>query len=365
MYQTPGITKKQTRLLGLCAAVALLAVGATAATGRAAPTPYYQVQLEAAGRMQACMDAVKGYKAERDIPLSPEDLHQTGMIGEEFNLLTTTLGEIGAKRTTANSDMAALAVKLLHQAGVQPGDTVGAGFSGSFPAMNLAVLAACDAMGVQVVYIVSMGSSVYGANNPDLTFPEMAWMLYEDGYLKSPPICYSIGGDYDVGLEMNPDMLETVLERLEAELPIPLFYEPDYTANIEARIALYEANGPIQAFIAVGGNTTSLGLTEGATSLGQGLISPRWNHRVLPYSGLVERYSAAGLPVINLLNIKKLVADYGLSFDPPQLPQPGTSAVYYETVYAWPVALGGMAALCGLAYGIRRAGRTLHRPPAS
>ena len=83
MYQTPGITKKQTRLLGLCAAVALLAVGATAATGRAAPTPYYQVQLEAAGRMQACMDAVKGYKAERDIPLSPEDLHQTGMIGEE------------------------------------------------------------------------------------------------------------------------------------------------------------------------------------------------------------------------------------------------------------------------------------------
>lgn len=49
MYQTPGITKKQTRLLGLCAAVALLAVGATAATGRAAPTPYYQVQLEAAG----------------------------------------------------------------------------------------------------------------------------------------------------------------------------------------------------------------------------------------------------------------------------------------------------------------------------
>ena len=262
MYQTPGITKKQTRLLGLCAAVALLAVGATAATGRAAPTPYYQVQLEAAGRMQACMDAVKGYKAERDIPLSPEDTHQTGMIGEEFNLLTTTLGEIGAKRTTANSDMAALAVKLLHQAGIQPGDTVGAGFSGSFPAMNLAVLAACDAMDVQVVYIVSMGSSVYGANNPDLTFPEMAWMLYEDGYLKSPPICYSIGGDYDVGLEMNPDMLETVLERLEAELPIPLFYEPDYTANIEARIALYAANGPIQAFIAVGGNTTSLGLTE-------------------------------------------------------------------------------------------------------
>lgn len=39
------------------------------------------------------MDAVKGYKAERDIPLSPEDTHQTGMIGEEFNLLTTTLGK--------------------------------------------------------------------------------------------------------------------------------------------------------------------------------------------------------------------------------------------------------------------------------
>lgn len=364
MYQTPGITKKQTRLLALCAAAALAAVGATAATGRAAPTAYYQEQLDAAGRMQACMDAVKDYKEERDIPLSPEDTHQTGMIGEEFNLLTTTLGEIGAKRTTANSDMAALAVKLLHKAGIRKGDTVGAGFSGSFPALNLAVLCACDAMGVRVVYIVSMGSSVYGANNPDLTFPEMAWLLYQDGYLEIPPICYSIGGDYDVGLEMNPEMLETALERLKATLPIPLFYQPDYTTNIEERMALYEKNGPIQAFIAVGGNTTSLGLTEGATSLGQGLISPRWNNRVLPYSGLVERYSAAGLPVINLLNIKKLVADYGLAFDPPQLLQPGESAVYYESVYSRPLALCSILALCGLVCLIWRAGRPSCQPPA-
>ncbi len=37
------------------------------------------------------------------------------------------------------------------------GDTVGAGFSGSFPAMDLAVIAACQVMGVELIYISSVG----------------------------------------------------------------------------------------------------------------------------------------------------------------------------------------------------------------
>ena len=37
-------------------------------------------------------------------------------------------------------DMAALCVRMLYEAGVRPGDTVGAGFSGSFPGMVPTIL---------------------------------------------------------------------------------------------------------------------------------------------------------------------------------------------------------------------------------
>ena len=57
--------------------------------------------------------------------------------------------------------------------------------------------------------------------------------------------------------------------------------------------------------------------------------------------------------MINLLNIKKLTADYGLPFDPADWPEEGTSAVYFHMRYpkGW-LALGtaGSAALllwCG------------------
>jgi hypothetical protein len=67
----------------------------------------------------------------------------------------------------------------------------------------------------------------------------------------------------------------------------------------------------------------------------------------------VQRYQADGLPVINLLNIKQLVADYDLPFDPVQWPEIGMSAVYFDSYCPkiWPAAgLAGAAALllaCG------------------
>ena len=128
--------KKERRLLRLlCVAAALLVLTAAGAqfTAKTGPTPYYETQLEAARRLEACFAAVRGYREELGIPMSEDDLHQTGMIGLPYTGITTTQGALEAKRTTAWPDMAALCVRMLYEAGVRPGDTVGAGFSGSFP----------------------------------------------------------------------------------------------------------------------------------------------------------------------------------------------------------------------------------------
>ena len=194
--------KRERKLLALLLACALLAWGTAALAagqGCRTETGYAAVQLAAADLLEDCFRQVRTYKEELGIPLSELDYHQTGMIGESYTGITTTLGAIEAKRTTAWPEMGALCVRLLHEAGVRSGDTVGAGFSGSFPAMDLAVIAACQVMGVELIYISSVGASTYGANHPALTFPEMAHRLVEDGLLETDSAAVTLGGGGDVG----------------------------------------------------------------------------------------------------------------------------------------------------------------------
>ena len=139
--------------IAAAAAVLLLSAVLTAAGVKRAPAPDFDQKRAAAELMQVCMDRIRLYKEEAGLTLSEEDIHGTWLIGAPYTMVTTTIGALEAKRTTASPDMAALAVQLLKEAGVGPGDRVGAAFSGSFPGLNLAVLSACQVMEVELVYI--------------------------------------------------------------------------------------------------------------------------------------------------------------------------------------------------------------------
>lgn len=296
-------------------------------------TDYYDIQLDAYSRMHRCMEATARYKRELGIAQNPQDICKTGMLGEEFNGITTTLGSLEAKRTSADPNMAALVVRMLHKAGLHEGNVVCAGFSGSFPSLNLAVLNACDAMNIKVVFISSVGASTFGANNPDLTFPELAHRLYVDGLIKSDSALITAGGDDDIGSNIDPVLLSEIQSRLTSQ-GLMWMHEPDFSKNIAARMALYDAESP-NCFIAVGGNLTSLGTALSSQQLGHGVLFPTVS---IPFienrSGLIARYLARGLPVIHLLNIKQIVADYAMPFDPLSIAPPGTSAVFFTTSYS-------------------------------
>lgn len=338
--------RKVTRLsLLLASLVLVLACLLTVKSAYRVPTEDYAVRVDAAERLKECMEQVKAYKVELGIPLSDEDRHEMGMLGEDYTPITTTISAPDAKRTTANPDMAALCVQLLEEAGVKAGDTVGAGFSGSFPAMNLAVLCACAAMDVKVVYIASAGASTYGANQVDLTFPDMVLYLAQEGYLPQAPAAFSLGGDFDCGEEMFPKEREIVRTRLEKS-GVPFLYERDYQKNLSLREEIYREQGPIVCFVGVGGNITTTGLDGDRMSWG--MTAPGRVRALSEKSGLLERYNKGGLPVIYLLNIKRLVAEYGMPYDPQELSPIGESAVYYKMVYCWPLALVGVTAAVGL-----------------
>lgn len=344
--------RKNGRTLAALVLALLLAVGGLAGARAGATTQKsadYDVMYDAAERMERCMARIRVYKEELGLPLCEEDVHETGLLGDYVTDITTTLGAPEAKRTSANSDMAALVVTLLREAGVRAGDTVGAGFSGSFPALDLAVLCACDAMDVRCVYIASVGASTYGANQPELTLPDMVCRLAQEGYLSTLPAAITPGGAYDIGYDMEQTVLEDILTRLEG-FDVPIVRMGDFSENIAWRMALYRQLGPICCFVGVGGNVTTLG--RDGTALRQGVVRANRAGLVTVRSGLLERYSAEGLSVIQLLNLRQLAADYGLSYDPDSLPPIGTSAIYFQTRWAaLPAATGLLGALGALWWG--------------
>ncbi len=319
----------------LTAAVLLLCLLTGIFGVRRIPDPLAEKEKEAACTMRRYMEAVKTAKEERGIPSPEEDIHGSGILGEEYTFITTTSGSLESKRTTADPNMAALLVRMLTEAGAGPGDVVTAGFSGSFPGMNLAVLAACDALDIRLSYIASVGASMWGANQPDMTFPDMLMLLWNKGLLKEFPTAFSMGGYRDVGADMDDELWAQILTRLQ-ESGIPLIMTEDYEENISTRQRYYaeyaraygKDAGEIRCFIGCGGNLTTIG--RGEDQLPAGVIPGGYVSEVSEKSGLMEIYSAAGVPVIHILNIKQLAADYGLPFDPQEQPKIG-EGILYET----------------------------------
>ena len=342
-------------LLLLAAALAVCSVLMVSLTAQPEQSALFLTQQQAYLRMQRCMEAVQRYKTELSIPIPDYDVSHTGMLGEAFNTITTTLGSLEAKRTTADPNMAALLVRMLDDAGLKQGDRLSALFSGSFPALNLAVLSACDAMGIEVAYISSAGASTYGANNALLTFPEMAHHLYCEGLLSSDSVMVTAGGDWDVGAGMDEQLLAAIKQRVIAS-GLLWFEERDFAQNVRAKKQLLDSFAP-DCFVSVGGNLSALGLGSRSDSLGQGVLRPTVGLRLTgKQSGLVERYLAEGLPVLHLLNIRQLVAEYGLPFDPMHITPVGQSGIFFRLKYSRTAIALSLAAVClpVALYGYRR-----------
>ena len=75
---------------------------------------------DAAGRMREAIDVIAaGTTQTAGIRIDEAiDPNHTGLVGPEYTELFTTLGQLEAKRTTTNPDLAALMVYLLRRGGV-------------------------------------------------------------------------------------------------------------------------------------------------------------------------------------------------------------------------------------------------------
>ena len=313
--------------LAILAALAVIAVAGTQWLTRSAE-PFNDQMAVAASRMHDATTVLAEYRVAHGLPLDPDDVNQTGLIGTFFSSLTTTIGTLEAKRTTTNPNMAALAVRLLIEAGVRDGDAIAVGASGSFPAILLAVLCAADALDLDIGLIVSLGASQWGANLVEFTWLEMQDVLIRAGLLPSSysADAVSFGGTNDVGTDLPRDVRDALRMQVAAS-GVPLIEEPELPTNVAERTRVYrDAVGgkPIAAFVNIGGAWANVGAGEAPLALSPGVniieVFPTLDER-----GTLFEFAMHGLPVIHFLHTSALVSTYGLPWDPSPLPAPGES----------------------------------------
>jgi|YNPBryunderm2012_1023409.scaffolds.fasta_scaffold00068_14 poly-gamma-glutamate system protein len=262
---------------------------------------------------------------------NPFDFNQTGLIGQEDSPITTTLGNLQAKRTTTNPNLAALLVYLLKKAGVRKGQAVALGASSSFPALILATYSAARVMELNLLVIVSLGSSQWGANNPEFSWLEMETCLRSAGFNHHRLLALSFGGEDDSGGDFPDDFKNKVINFCR-EFDLMLLGGGSLEQRVQEHLSLFlKASGSrrISAFINVGGSAVNLGSDSSILELRPGLTRvkkiPKPAHR-----GLIQEMALREVPIIHLLNIRKLVEIYGLPWDPKPLPQPGEGLAWPE-----------------------------------
>jgi poly-gamma-glutamate system protein len=265
--------------------------------------------------------AVRSAKMQSGIA-SEAGADPSGLIGGELTPLVTTLGSLEAKRTATNPLWAAVLTRQMSEAGIGPGDVIAAGFSGSFPGLNLAVMAAARALDADLIAVSSVTASTWGANQPGFTWPEIECRLVASGFLPRASIAVTAGGDGDVGRDLEPEarrLAASIRDTSARRLGAAALQPADFRDAVRQRLSAYRraANGrPVALYVNVGGTEASLGQTGAVLHLKSGFIRP------LPFDrsdnrGVMARFAEQGVPVLTLLNIRDLAIRWGIPLTGP------------------------------------------------
>ena len=275
---------------------------------------------------QITEQAIEAVRVERMHSGVGFDLHtdpnRTGLIGPETGPLMTTLGQLEAKRTTTNPNIAGLIVSMLQDAGVRAGDKIAVGSSGSFPALLVASLAAAKAMSLRPVTILSLGASSYGATDPGFTLLDLYELLLRERICSVRAAGVSLGGEQDIGIEFQTEVRDRLIRKIQ-DSSVPFLYQSDLVKNVAERMRMYESAAPgrIAAFINSGGGDANIGTSRLVLDLRPGLVLAPALPPV-PERGVLFEAAARGIPVIHLLYVKGLAMQAGLPWDPIPLPRP-------------------------------------------
>ncbi|MBD3162826.1 MAG: poly-gamma-glutamate system protein [Candidatus Eisenbacteria bacterium] len=340
--------------------LALLGIGLHAlaeATRKMSPQPHLQQKMAAATRTVRCFEAIRLARMGTPAAMDEEnDPSASGLIGQEFTLTTTDRGVLEAKLTSINPNFAAVFIEYFYEAGLKPGDPVAIALTGSFPALNIAVLTAAEEMELRAIPITSVGASMWGANDPYFSWLDMERLLNDKGLLRTRSVAASLGGSNDRGRGLSPrgrGLLEQAIERNE----IRYIDKPTLDESIKERVEIFNAHAEperIKAYVNLGGGAASTGTSQNVKVLRAGV-----NERIRPYNftlrGALHHYGLRGVPVIHILRIQTIAERHGLPVSPESVPPVGEGEIFYQESYDLRITVPALLSYLVLCFGVLRA----------
>lgn len=314
--------------------------------------PYYKEKITAAKKMRSAMNAVRDYKIKNIGPLSMKyDPQQSGLIGLRDSVITSSKGIYEAKLTTINANWAAVLVYMYDRLNLKKGDLIAVSFSGSFPALNIAVLAAADTLGLKVLGISSLSASNWGANILDFNWLHMEELLYKKKIFTYRSLAYSLGGRNDRASKIQSKYRQ-LLRRQVSDSGIKLIDIENFRDNLDMRMEIYQTNAgdkSIAAYINVGGGIVSVG-SEQAKKMYRPGINKSFRRKVLETDSLMSRFARSGLPLIHLSNVRRIAERYGLPIAPYRRASIGQGKLYIQSDYDRELAVLVLLALVTLLF---------------
>ncbi len=337
---------KSNIVLGLIALLSILSFIAVEKSRTNVKKEWYSEKLKAAELSKQAALCLKEFRLEEGIFIDEvNDPNQSALIGQEYTNITTDEGKIDDKLSTLNPNFAAVIVQYLKDIGLKKNDCVAISFTGSFPALNISVISAIEVLGLKPIIITAVGSSNYGANDPNFTWLDMENVLFSSGIFHCKSVAASLSGGFDNGRGLSVEGRQLIVDAINRN-KVMLIKEDFLEKSIEKRMQIYEQeskSSPIKAYINVDKGIASLGHTVNASLIPTGLVQkfPEIN---FPVRGVIVQMGQKNIPVIQLVNIDKILKQYNLPYSPIPIPEPGSGGIFFVEKYNIWVAL--IAIIC-------------------
>ena len=210
--------------------------------------------------MKKAEEAIRNYRMQQDIYIDKvNDPNETALIGEKNTLITTDRGDLRAKLTALNPNMAAVMIDLLNKADVSEGDEIAVSCTGSFPGINIALFSAAKVMNLDLIIISSVGASMFGCTDPEFTWLDYETFFNNKGIFDYKSKAASIGGGKDLGQGLSAigrDLIKKAIGRNNVQF----VFEQSLEANIDKKMTIFRKNSQNpDLYVNIGGGLSSLG----------------------------------------------------------------------------------------------------------
>ncbi len=301
-WRPQKVAGSTTLYIGLFA-IAVLAV--VELLPRFATPKFAEDKLAANQHAQLCRYKIREVRKSQGLKVNTLfDPTKSGLIGTAMTSLTSKPANLEAKQLSLHPQFPSAVVQMLRDAGVRNGNTVAVGWTGSFPALNIALSSAIESMELNPIAVASVTASQYGANESELTWLDMESSLHEAGLIGFRSCASTIGGPSDCGRGMSDESRTLAIAAMKRN-GVSQIKAKHLSQSIERRMRTVNRaakDRPIAAYINVGGGVASSG---GSDCVFQSGLNLKIDADEAP-DCIMQRFAANGTPVIHLARPRTL-----------------------------------------------------------